>query len=69
MRLNKQQIFNIPALLQEHTAGQIASMYGTTRTTINYWIRRLRMSGTEIDIRPGPRPMDLSTVNTTLSKE
>lgn len=61
-RLTKEQIMQIP---EKRNAGmtdqEIADEFKVSRTTISYWVKRLRESGHEIKRfgRNGRKPMEL----------
>lgn len=53
-KLNKQQVFDIPKLLETMSMAQIARHYSVTVEAIYYWVRRLRAEGIKIKTRkPG----------------
>jgi biotin operon repressor len=59
MTLTETQIREIPTLILEKTAGQIAVEYGCHERTINKWVKKLRASGIEVKTRVGRRPIKL----------
>lgn len=59
-KLNKQQVLDIPKLLETMSMAQIAKHYGVVDQAIYYWVRRLREKGISIKTRsPGSKSVIL----------
>ena len=52
-KITKEQVQSIPELLKTSKAKEIAVSWGVTTAAVSYWIKQLRNSGVEINIKRG----------------
>ena len=50
-KLNREQVLNIPKLLNSMSMGQIARHYGVSNQAIYYWVKILKSRGYKIKTR------------------
>lgn len=64
-KLSKEQVLQIPDLVQEKSIPEIALGWSVHPRTINYQIKKLRAAGIEVFVPKGPRTINLNATSRT----
>lgn len=59
MKLTKEQISDIAKLSMDFTIDEVALQYQVSRSTIKYWVKRLKQAGKKIHWKSGVKKLKL----------